>query len=176
MSIVLIGGFLFFVVLLLKKSIVLGLFSQTGRVAETLAASAWFEHVFWSGLFLFLANAGLFGMTWAALISLSYFFIPYLHLLVIVFAILASIFLWTSIYHADKKPDRQRLAMGWIGSSFYLILLGVSIFRIFAPEIDFNAPEQDQFMEFIGMLFFGFVAFTAWFTCLVITGVYRKNK
>lgn len=176
MSLLLIGGFLFLIILLFRRSFLTKLVSPINSIVLKLSTSSWFHHSIWSGLFLFHMNALLFGITAALLYLLTYFFIPYLHLAIMLLAILASLFVWISIYHADTKNKKDRLIMSFIGSGFYLLLFAYAVFRIFMPTIGVGASENDQFMEFIGMFFLSIIAFTAWIVCFVITGLYCKQK
>ena len=174
MSLLLFGG-LFLIVLLLKKNWLIHFVSPSNNMVHRLPSYFRFEHAVWSGLFLFLINTLLFGTTVAVLFLLTNFSIPYLHLLMIVAAVLASLYTWISIYHADRKNRRNRLVMGMIGSSFYLLLFGYAVYRILVP-VETSPIEQDSFMEFIAMLFLGIITFTAWIVCFGITGLYRKRN
>lgn len=170
------AGSLFVVVFLVRKSFLTKLVSPTNKIVRELSGSSWFHHPIWSGVFLFLTNTLLFGITATVLFLLSYFFIPYLHLAIILLAIFASLFIWTAIYHADHKTKKDRVLMSFLGSSFYLLLLGYAVLNMIFPTTIPDAPEHDQFMEFIGMLILSIIALTASFTCFVITGLYRKKN
>lgn len=174
MSIVLIGSSLLLISLLFMKPFLLGLVSPMNKIARKLETAEWFQHPRWSGVFLFALNTLLFSSTAASLFLLSFFSVPYVSLLIMVSAIIVSLLLWISIYHADQKSRRGRLEMGLIGSSFYVILFGFALFRIFS--LTAHTSEQDQFMEFIGLFFVSIIALTAWIVCLAITGLYRKHK
>ncbi|AXI00192.1 hypothetical protein DV702_10945 [Sporosarcina sp. PTS2304] len=175
MLIVLLSSALFLLVIVCMKPLLIGIVSPANFLARKLAAAYWFQQTVWSSLFLFLLNALLFSATAAILFILSYAFIPFLHLPVMIGAVLCSLFSWISIYHADRKSRKQRLVMAGLGSSFYLCLFAFITYRIFTPIIGTEISEQDDFMEFIGLFFMGLVSLTAWFVCLLITGIYRKE-
>ena len=175
MSIILISGFLFLMLLLFSKTWLTRIISPSNSVVQKLASSAWFEHTGLSGMFLFLINTLLFESTAALLFLLTEFYIPYLHLVVIIAAVLISLYVWILIYHADRKKRKDRSVMGLIGSSFYLLLFSYAVYRIFMP-METSAVEQDQFMEFIAMFFLSIITFTAWIVCFGITGLYRKQR
>ncbi|WP_317645932.1 hypothetical protein [Sporosarcina sp. GW1-11] len=120
-------------------------------------------------------NALLFGTTAALLFLLSSAFIPFLYLIVMIVAVLASLFVWISIFHADQKNSKQRLIMGLIGSSFYLFLFAFIAYHMFTPTLEVETTEHDQFMEFIALFFISIITLTAWIVCLIITGLYQKR-
>lgn len=172
MSIILLAGFLIVMLLLFFKPLLLRLVPADNLMTRILSKATWFQHAGWSGLFLFLLNALLFGTAGLLLYGSTYLLIPFLHLFIMLLAVIVSLFCWISIVLADNKNKKGRLLMAMLGSSFYLLLFSFSVYRMLILPAD--NPEQDQFMAFIGLLMISIVTLTAWIACLVITAGTRR--
>lgn len=173
MSIVLIGGFFIVILLLFLKSFLFRLIPIGNPITRNLSSAKWFQHGGRSGLFLFCVNTVLFGATAGLLYVLTFLFIPFLHLIVMLAAVLLSFYVWIAIRHADQKEKSGRIIMAFTGSGFYLLLFGYAVYRLLTLGPD--TPENDQFMAFIGLIFIAFVAMTAWLCCLVLTASPKKD-
>ncbi|GKV66188.1 MULTISPECIES: hypothetical protein [Sporosarcina] len=173
MSIILLAGFLILMLLLLFKSLLLRLVPDDNLMTRSLSKVVWFQHAGWSGLFLFLLNALLFGIAGLSLYGTTYLSVPFLHLVIMLLAVIASLYCWISIGHADIKDRKGRLFMAVLGSSFYFLLCSGCVYRMLTLSAD--SPEQDQFMAFIGLLMISIVTLTAWIACLIITAGNRRT-
>ena len=124
------------------------------------------RHYLFSGLFLFGINAFLFGVTLLFLWLSILISIPYLHLIIILFAPLISIIIWFSLNNAWVGSAKERFKIGFIGSSFYLIISLVMIYQWLTLTPTY--PNEDTFMISLG-IGIAFIASTvAFFICLFI--------
>jgi hypothetical protein len=135
----------------------------------------WFQNSWLIGVFLFGMNMVLFGTTVFILYALTFMTIPYIHLVIMAAATVASILVWQSIVHAREWKKGERLKAGMAGSSFYLILFLFILYRwvTYVPQ----NPGEDGFMAvvgfFLGLLVTG-MAFVIGFVMMVFLPVDRR--
>ncbi|MGX2960597.1 hypothetical protein JNUCC23_15185 [Peribacillus sp. JNUCC 23] len=169
--ILLIGLFGVGLVILFKHPII-DKFEKNQKV-NMLKSTMWFQNHWLAGIFLFVMNAVLFFSTCLVLYVLMYFIIPFVHILVMLFAVIGSIILWIVINKAWQGTKRNRWKMGTIGSSFYMFL--TIIFVYWFVTIKPSYPGEDTFMRAIGLFFAIIVTTVAFITCLVITGLSKRK-
>lgn len=143
------------------------------KLINKLKNAMWFQNHWLSGIFLFFMNASLFFLTALVLYLTSYFLIPYIHLLIMISAVIGSIFLWMIINKAWQGTNRNRLKMGTIGSSFYAILSITFIYWLVKLEPSY--PGEDIFMKAIGLDIAIIVTTVAFVTCFIITGFSNRK-
>ena len=161
-------GFIGVLLVTFFKRPLINLLGEDNFLINRLKNAEWFQNYWLAGLFLFIMNAILFFSTTVIIYLLSYFLIPYVHLLVMVLAVIGSIFLWIIINKTWQGTKRNRLKLAVIGSSFYLILSLMLIYMLVTLEPSF--PGDDPFMRAIG-IFFGIVVTTvAFISCFIFTG------
>ncbi|ALC80302.1 MULTISPECIES: cation-translocating P-type ATPase [Bacillus] len=174
-----------FILLIGTVGVILTLFfikPLTGKVGSNhklvhkLKDTKWFQNHWLAGMFLFIVNAVLFFSTGLILyvFVLTYFLIPYVHLFIMLFAAIVSIFLWILIYKAWQGTKINRLKMGFIGSSFYIVLTVIFVYWLLTLKPSY--PGDDTFMGAIGLLFSIIVTSVAFITCFVITGFYKNEN
>jgi protein-S-isoprenylcysteine O-methyltransferase Ste14 len=173
MSLILLIGLLGIFLVLLFKNPIIGLIGENNNLIIKLRNAKWFQNPWFSGVFLFVINAFLFFLTVLVLYVLMYFFIPFVHLIVMFIAVIGSIFTWIIINRAWQGTKRNRLKMGAIGSGFYLFLTLIFVYRLVTLKPSY--PGDDTFMGAIGLFFSIIVTVVAFVTCLFITGFTRKN-
>lgn len=152
----------------------IGLLGENNYLIHKLKNAMWFQNYWLSGIFLFVMNAVLFFSTALLLYMLTYFLIPYVHLLVIVFAVIGSLFLWVIINKAWQGTKRNRLKMGAVGSSFYIILSLLFIYMLVTLKPSY--PGEDTFMRAIGLVLGIVVTTVAFISCFVFTGYSNKKE
>ncbi|WP_028392655.1 hypothetical protein [Bacillus cihuensis] len=172
MSLILLIGILGVSLVILFKHPIIDSFGNN-KLVHKLKNTMWFQNHWLSGIFLFVMNAVLLSSTCLVLYMLMFFFIPFLHILVMVFAVIGSIFLWIVINKAWQGTKSNRLKMGAVGSSFYIFLTLVFVYWFVTLKPSY--PGEDTFMRAIGLFFAIIVTIVAFITCLVITG-YSKKK
>ncbi|MBM7693747.1 hypothetical protein JOC77_003191 [Peribacillus deserti] len=118
-------------------------------------------------------NAVLFFSTGLVLYICMFFMIPYLHILVMFLAVILSVFLWMIVTKTWEGTTRNRLKMGAVGSSFFILL--ALFFLYWLMNLKPSYPGEDTFMEAIGLFFAIIVTAAAWITCFVITGISKKK-
>jgi hypothetical protein len=131
------------VVIFLKKSIT-GMIGDDYKVVHKLKSAKWFQNHWIGGIFLFAINAVLFFSTGLVLYLLLYFSIPFVHLIVMILAVIVSIFSWVLINHAWEGTKSNRLKMGFLGSSFYVLLTFVLAYQL--VTLKFSYPNEDACM------------------------------
>lgn len=149
-------------------------FSQmNSRLANNLRHQSWFNKPLFVGGLLFITNAGLFFATWGVLFFLTKLMIPYVHLLVMLTAVLASFYSWTVFRESWHGTRGGQVLMGVIGSTFYG-LFTCYFFYLFisVPE---TMPDNDPFMVAIGYIFGILVTGVAWGMCLQMTALKKTN-
>ncbi|MFD3449702.1 hypothetical protein ACFDTO_34580 [Microbacteriaceae bacterium 4G12] len=146
---------------------------ENNKLVHKLKNNAWFQNHWLSGLFLFLMNTALFFLTGLILYVLTYFLIPFVHLLVMIVAVIGSVFLWIIINKAWQGTKRNRLKMGTFGSSFYMILSLLFIYWLVTLKPSY--PGEDTFMRGIGLMLGVIVTTVAFISCLITTGYFTKK-
>ena len=143
------------------------------KPVQVLRNASWFQNHWLGGMFLFFTNVLLFAFTAFCLyIILEYVAIPFLHLIVMFLATVASILVWTIIHHAWHGARADRLKMGFIGSSFYAFLLFFFLYKFITLKPAFAG--DDTFMTAVGLIFGMIVATVAFMTCFAFTALARK--
>ncbi|MFS0864478.1 hypothetical protein [Fredinandcohnia sp. 179-A 10B2 NHS] len=173
MTLVLLIGFIFIVLLFLSRNKYKHLIGSNNSLVVRLSTLTWFQNPWLSGMFLFLVNAIFFGLTLVILYGISMLTIPFVHLIIMAGAVIVSIYAWLIIHNAWNGSKKKRLISSFLGSSFYLILTIVFLYWIVTLEPQF--PGDDTFMAFIGLVMGIFVTTVAFITCLYITGFMRKR-
>ena len=162
-----------FFVTFLKKPLI-NLLGEYNILIFKLNDAGWFQNYWLAGIFLFITNAILFFSTALIIYLLTYFLIPYVHLLVMILAVIGSIFLWIIINKTWQGTRRNRLKMAAVGSSFYMILSIILTYMLVTLEPAY--PGDDTFMREIG-LFMGIVVTTvAFISCFIFTGFSNKKE
>ncbi|MCD7034252.1 hypothetical protein LRR81_08395 [Metabacillus sp. GX 13764] len=174
MSLTLLTGFLGVLLILFFKSPLGTSIQKSSPLVSKLKNAQWFQNHWFSGVFLFLTNAALFFLTCLLLLSLMFFTIPYLHLAIMLAAVIASIFIWMVISAAWNGSRKNRFIMSTVGSSFYLILAALFIYWFVTLTPSYQG--DDTFMRAIGLLFASIVTCVAFAACLIITGFSKTKK
>lgn len=173
MSIIIFVGLLgAFLVIFLRRPI-LSMIGNNNRLVLRLQHLKWFQNHWLSGMFLFALNAVLFGSTCLLLYVLMYFLIPFVHLFVMFFAAAISIAFWLFIHKAWEGSKKNRLKMGALGSSFYM--LSALLFGYLLATLKPSYPGEDTFMVAVGLVFAIIVTSVAFMGCFVITGFSIKT-
>jgi hypothetical protein len=172
-SIILVGLFGVLLALFFKKPIIETL-GENNRLVHKLTNATWFQNQWLSGIFLFAVNGVLFSITCLVLYGLTYLHIPFVHILVMFAAVIGSISLWIIINKAWGGSKGNRLKMGAIGSSFYLILIVIFVYLLVTLKPAF--PGDDTFMRALGLEIAIIVTTVAWITCFIITGFSKKES
>ncbi|HZH62583.1 MAG TPA: hypothetical protein VEY70_24075 [Metabacillus sp.] len=173
MTTLLLFGLIAIMIMMIFKNQIWNIFGERNQLVKKLVQAAWFQNHWLAGLSLFGINAGLFFLTIALLYLLMYLVIPYIHLIIMSLAVIASLYVWIVINKAWGGSQKNRLKLGAVGSSFYLLLTMIFVYMIISLEP--NYPGEDTFMRFIGLFFAAFVTIVAFFTCFMITG-FSKSK
>ncbi|MGM0753905.1 MAG: hypothetical protein ACQET6_18515 [Bacillota bacterium] len=135
----------------------------------------WFQNPWVVGCFLFGMNLVLFGATGLILYGITLMMIPYLHLVIMMAAVVVSILVWSSLKSAKEWEKGERLKAGMVGSSFYLFLFLFILYQwvTYVPQY----PGEDEVMTsvgfFLGLLVSG-VAFAICFVMMVFLPVDRR--
>ncbi|PGT84486.1 hypothetical protein COD11_11155 [Bacillus sp. AFS040349] len=159
-------------ILFFKESIII-LFEKNQKKMDFLKRTNWFRNPWLSGLFLFFINAFLFFITGVILYTLTFFMIPFVHLFVMVFAVIVSVFVWCMINYTWEGTKLRRLKMGAVGSSFYLILTIVFLYFFITLKPDY--PGEDTFMRAVGIIMAMIVTSVAFLTCFIMTGFSKRE-
>lgn len=138
-----------------------------------LSTQKWFHNHWLSGVFLFFVNASFFGTTALLLYLLTLIEIPFIHILIMIFAVVISILAWANISRSWQGTRKNRFKMGFLGSSFYLLLALIIIYQWINLKPSY--PGDDTFMAGIGLLFGFVVSFVAFITCLCFTAFSKRD-
>ncbi|MCM3161520.1 hypothetical protein [Metabacillus litoralis] len=174
MSVLFILGVMAILFMLFFKEPIINLFVINQKVINPLKRKRWFRNHWLSGLFLFFINAFLFLITGVILYALTFFTIPFLHLFVMLFAVIVSVIVWSMINFAWEGTKLTRLKMGAVGSSFYLIL--TIVFFYFLVRLEPLYPGEDTFMRAVGFMFAIIVTSVAFVTCFIMTGLSKRKN
>lgn len=159
--------------MIFSKRPIIDMLGENNKLVHKLKNAGWFQNHWYAGMFLFVMNATLFLSTGFLLYMLMNFSIPFILLLVIVFAIIGSFVVWSIIYKAWQSTNRNRLKMGAIGSSFYVLLSLVFMYWFWALEPSY--PGEDTFMKGLGLMVGVFIATVAGVSCFIFTGFSKKK-
>ncbi|MFE8699882.1 hypothetical protein ACFYKX_04515 [Cytobacillus sp. FJAT-54145] len=169
--IILVGLLGVLAIILFKNPIIQGL-GTNNKLVNQLKHKAWIQNQWLCGAFLFFVNAVLFFSTGLILYGITFLSIPFIHLGVMIMAVILSVIFWSSVNLAWEGEKKKRLMMAGVGSSFYLILSAIFIYRLVTLEPSY--PGEDTFMAAIGMMFGIIVTSVAFLTCFIMTGSKRK--
>ena len=156
-----------FFVLFFRAAIV-GSISENNIFVKWLQRSKWFQNRILAGGILFLMNGVLFMSTVGILYGLMIFFIPYVHFIVMIAAVVMSIWLWSIVHKAWKGSNKGRIVVASVGSSFYFVLTVLFVYMY--VQIEPYYPGEDTFMRALGLSLASVVTAVACITCFVITG------
>lgn len=174
MTTLLFFGLIAIIIMMILKNQIWERFGKRNPLVKKLIQAAWFQNHWFAGLSLFGINAGLFFLTIALLYLLMYLMIPYIHLVIMSVAVIAILYVWIVINKAWNGSKRNRLKLGAVGSSFYLVLTMIFVYMIMTIEPYY--PGEDTFMRFIGLFFAAFVTTVAFLTCFMITGSAKSKR
>ncbi|WP_010678483.1 hypothetical protein [Bacillus timonensis] len=169
----LLGVFLLIIVGINRNKLVT-IIGPNNSLVKKLSSFGWFQNPWLSGLFLFVLNAFLFGTTVLILFGLNFLLIPYIHLFIMVGAVIVSLVSWIILLYAWNGDKKGRILRGFVGSSFYLLLTLVFTYMIVTLEPQF--PGDDTFMAFIGLVMAIIVTIVAFITCFLFTGLFERKE
>ncbi|WP_240689009.1 hypothetical protein [Ammoniphilus sp. YIM 78166] len=162
-----------FVMIILRRSILFRV-GKNNKFVQILQKTKWYQNHWFGGGFLFLINAVLFAGSLLVLYLTTRLSIPFLHIIIMIGAVISSIFLWTSMNCGWQGSKENRLKMGLLGSSFFIVFALYCVYKMITLEPSF--PGDDTFMAFIGLLFALIVTTVAFFTCLILVGLPNQRK
>ncbi len=142
------------------------------RLTKWMASQKWFRSPWLSGGLVFLMNALYFGLTILILYLLMLIHIPYIHLIVMLSAVIVSILSWVTVGSSYEGTKRSRYKLGTLGSSFYLIMF--LIFLYMYINIEPSYPGEDTFMAAIGLIMAMIVTVVATIICFVCVSFRRE--
>ncbi|GGB34250.1 hypothetical protein GCM10011409_09620 [Lentibacillus populi] len=172
MSSILLIGLIIMLIIIFFKALIIDMFGNKNKFVKKLKNAKWFQKTWTAGMFLFALNAVLFFFTCLLLYVLTFLPIPYIHWVIMLFAVISSVFSWIVVNKAWQGTKKNRLKLGFIGSSFYLILTIVFIYGFMSLKPAY--PGEDTFMSAIGLVFAIIVTAIAFIACLVYTGFSGK--
>ncbi|KAA9016935.1 hypothetical protein [Niallia endozanthoxylica] len=173
MSLIILMGMIGMLLVLFFKRPLIDRVGKDNKLVYKLRDAKWFQNHWLSGIFLFGLNGVFFFLTVTFLYMLMYLFIPFIHLIVMFIAVIASIYVWILINKAWEGTRNNRLKMAAVGSSFYILLTFIFVFWL--VNLKPSYPGEDTFMGAIGLVFAIIVTLSAFVTCFVITG-FSKGK
>lgn len=174
MLLIIIVGLFGVLLALFFKGRIINTIGENNRLVHKLKNAAWFQNQWLSGAFLFVLNGVLFLITCLVLYGLTYLLIPFVHILVMFAAVIGSIILWIFINKAWVGSKGNRLKLGAVGSSFYLILTMIFVYLLVTLKPAF--PGDDTFMRALGLEIAILVTTVATITCFIITGFSKKES
>jgi hypothetical protein len=148
--------------------------SDDNKLILYLRIAKWFENHWLAGLALFLINFVLFSLTVAFIYTLMYFLIPFLHIVIMLLAVIFSILLWKNFSFAWQGKKSNRLIMSLIGSSFYFILVIIFIYMLVTLKPSYEG--DDTFMASVGLFMAITVSSVAFILCFYICYFRGENK
>lgn len=166
-------GVLFTFLCILFRNPIISVVGSHNPFVKKLQETRWMENHWLSGIFVFIMNAFLFFTTGLILYGVIPLAIPFIHFLVMVLAVVLSLYFWVIINQSWQGKKENRLKMGTVGSSFYLMLAVYVGYKLATLEPLF--PGDDTFMRAIGLIFVIIVAIVAFATCFIITGIGKNT-
>jgi hypothetical protein len=121
---------------------------------------------------LFGVNALLFSCT--ILIGISYLLIPYLHIFIMIGAVIVSLIVWIKFARSWSGSKLNQWKFALIGSSFYVVM--IIFFSYWYVTLEPSYPGEDLFMAGIGLMMAIFVSFVAFLTCLIVVGTSNNRS
>jgi hypothetical protein len=148
--------------------------SDNNKLVLYLRKAKWFENHWLAGLALFALNFVLFSLTVAFIYTLMYFLIPFLHIVIMLLAVICSIILWKNFSFAWQGKKNNRLIMSLFGSSFYFILSVIFIYMLVTLKPSFEG--DDTLMASVGLFMAITVCSVAFILCFYICYFRGENK
>lgn len=158
--------------LLFFRAPIAGNFSGTNALVKKLQKFKWFQKSYLAGVMLFLVNATLFFGCLGVLYVLTFVFIPYIHFLVMIMAVVLSIWFWIGCNKAYKGSNNERILLAIVGSSFYFGLTIIFVYMYVGIEPYY--PGEDTFMRSLGLLLASIITAVACIVCFIITGFFNR--
>ncbi|WP_442785805.1 hypothetical protein [Lentibacillus sp. Marseille-P4043] len=174
MSLVFLIGLIGVLIAIFFKEPIIGLISNDHKFVRKFERVTWFHNHWSAGIFLFVLNAAIFFAAGLILFALTYFLIPFVHFVIMFFAVISCIFLWILFNKAWQGTKKNRVKMGLIGSSFYMVLTFVFVYFLLTMKPSY--PGEDTFMGAIGLVFAIIITFLAFITCFTYTGFPVKKE
>lgn len=168
MTLLLLFGIIGLLVILMNKKTIVVKMNQNNMLVLKLTNTKYFQNPLLAGVLLFLINGFLFMLTILVLYTLIQFLIPFLHLFVMLLAVCGSIYVWLSINIAWQGTKSNRIKMGFIGSSFFAFMMCIFIYWFIRLEPSY--PDEDMFMEAVGLVIAITITAVAFITSFFITG------
>ncbi|MBP0725455.1 hypothetical protein J5Y03_09665 [Bacillus sp. RG28] len=162
------------IIITLLKNRILPNINTENKLTKKLQHTKWYQNHYLSGGFVFIMNAILFSLAVLIIFLVSMLHIPFLHLFVMGAATFISIWFWALINVSWKGRKGNRIKMGSIGSSFYLLLGIFFLYKLMTLKPSY--PGEDTFMAGIGLLFGIIVTLVAWITCFIFTALVKKIR
>lgn len=144
MTILLLGGIVFTVILLIKQE-ELAAAGLVTSISSKIKGSSLSTNYWFAGASLFLANTALFAIAFAI-----FFFIPFGTTLGLVMCIPLSLFTWLIFSQVWGGSYKDKVKMVCIGNIFFLLFMGWTIWYYMTLEPAY--PGDDLFMAWIGMI------------------------
>ena len=160
--------------ILFMKNPIIKMVGDDNVLVNHLKNAKWFQNHWRSGIFLFCLNAVLFFSTIFLLYGFMHFLIPYIHFLVMAMAAILSLYLWIGIGKAWRGTKRNRLKMGALGSSFFILMSLFFLYKLVTIKPLY--PGEDLFMREIGLDLAIVVTTVAFISCFLFTGVSHKKE
>ncbi|KGP74292.1 hypothetical protein [Pontibacillus yanchengensis] len=173
MSFILLMGLIGIVFLLYFKKPILSIVSENHGIVSKLQDSKWFQDYRLAGVFLFGINAVLFISTILMLYGLTLLTIPYVHLIIMLFAVVVSIYFWLVVHKSWKGSRMERVKMSLIGISFYIG--STLLFIYWLVTLTPSYPGEDTFIIAIGLILAIIVTSVACIVCFIITGITKDR-
>lgn len=163
-----------FIFISISRSALVGSINDNNRFVKWLQNSRWYQNSYLAGIVLFIANAVLFLTTIGILYVLMLFFIPYVHFIVMIIAIIFSVGIWIIFNKAWNGSKKEQIIMASLGSSFYFALTVLFVYMY--VRIEPYYPGEDTFMRALGLSLAGFVTAVACISCFVMTGFQTRGN
>ncbi|PEL14236.1 hypothetical protein [Bacillus sp. AFS017336] len=174
LTLFLLMGLIGVIIIQFKKDQLSVIIDENQKLVIKLKNSSWFQNYWKAGFFLFVMNAALFFITLLIHFILGFLIIPFMHLLVMVLAVVGSFLLWMIVNKAYQGTNGNRLKMSIIGSSFYAVLSFLFIYWLVTLKPSYEG--EDLIMSSIGLLMGIIVSVVAFISCLITTGFTFKRK
>ncbi len=168
MSMFLIVGVLAIILFLFLRKPIVKKLESFGTLQLDSEKHKWLNSHWKAGGILFGVNALLFSCTILILIGLSYLLIPYLHIFIMIGAVIISLIVWIKFARSWSGSKLNQWKFALIGSSFYAVM--IIFFSYWYVTLEPSYPGEDLFMAGIGLMMAIFVSFVAFLTCLIVVG------
>jgi hypothetical protein len=101
-----------------------------------------------------------------SLLAATHLNLPVPMLFIAPIAVAASVFGWAWLGNVWEGAVKSRAGIALIGSSFYWLLVAYAVIAYL--RIPPATPEDDPFMQSLGLFMLGFIATVAAVTCLLV--------